>query len=31
LGVSRLILIEGMIGSGKTTTAEHLEDCQEGG
>jgi len=27
LGVSRLILIEGMIGSGKTTTAERLEDC----
>ena len=27
MGVSRLILIEGMIGSGKTTTAEHLEDC----
>jgi len=27
LGVSRLILIEGMIGSGKTTTAEHLGDC----
>jgi predicted kinase len=27
LSVSRLILIEGMIGSGKTTTAEHLGDC----